>query len=324
MNITHLLVATLLSAGLLPSEASAFQRRATFEAIVTSVGSSQPAPFATSPLAVGDPFRVEVGLPASGIAAGQGLTLYPVKPYVGGLRGNLPAVSVSVTADPGLLATSNDDPNGLDRVVYQQFLSTGDNVQIAINDATQTLFSTEDPLTQLGVFTIPGGANAQVFVEAAIGTPLITGTIVGFTIAEDDSIGIGFCEGFVNSTGASGALEAHGSARISQDNFRLEASQLPPGAAGFAISSMAQSFILPPSQNPFRLCLGGPFVNRHLDSIGAADANGRLTMPISLTDFPMGPQSSGPVLMGQTWNFQTWHRDTTGSNMTAGVSVTFE
>ncbi|MEM8712263.1 MAG: hypothetical protein AAGG01_15035 [Planctomycetota bacterium] len=322
MNLSACITCAVAGIALLTPETSALQRRVIFEAVVTSVGSEQPGPFTLRPLGVGDTFQVEVGLPTSGIVSGE-FTFYPVEPYVGGLRGELPGIPISVVADPGLLATSNNDSSGLDRVVYQQFLSTGDNAQISINDPTQTLFASSDPFSQVGTYSVPAGAIAQVAVETSIGTPMITGTITAVTVLEDSSIGISFCEGWVNSTGVGGALQAFGSARISLDSFYLEASQLPPGASAFTIASMTPSFILPPGGAYFRLCLNGS-IGRHLGTLGMADAGGRLTMPIGLVDFPMGPQSSGPVLSGQTWHFQTWYRDVPLSNMTAGVSVTFE
>lgn len=317
----------LLAAVTFSTDASARQLGVTFDAVVTFATASQPGALSAG---VGSTIQVKVGLPSSGIPSGPDQSLYPVNQHVGGLRDELFSVPISSTVQPGLLAISDNDAMGLDRVTYQQFLSTGDNASIEINDLSQSLFSSLDLVAQVGTLPMPAGASAQVRVEAANGTPLITASIVSMTIAVDDSIGMAFCEALLNSTGLGGELQAFGSARISLDDFRLEATQLPPLAAGFVISSQVQNFVMPPGAFFARLCLGTP-ISRHLSTLGQSDAVGRFTAPISLAAFPTQPQTTGPVLSGQTWSFQVWHRDqpfvgpSTGpSNMTTGVAVTFE
>ena len=69
------------------------------------------------------------------------------------------------------------------------------------------------------------------------------------------------------------------------------------------------------------LCLGGS-IGRFLPAQSTAAGTFAMTVDLDAIPTPLGSVS---VLSGETWNFQTWHRDLAGtSNFTEGASVLFE
>jgi hypothetical protein len=141
--------------------------------------------------------------------------------------------------------------------------------------------------------------------------------------------------GAPNSTGQAGTVVASGSTQVIDDDLTLEARQLPPGSFAFFITSRT---VVPPVSMPGGsqgfLCLGGS-VGRFQSQVGPVSAAGvyRISTDVSagsqrfsLSSFPQ-PNGTVPVMAGETWSFQCWHRDVAGgaatSNFSAGVSLTF-
>ena len=141
------------------------------------------------------------------------------------------------------------------------------------------------------------------------------------------SVGTNYCgPGAVNSTGASGVIRGLGSASVSTNQLSMEASNLPTSSFGFFLTSQQQSLIPMPGGSQGNLCLGGA-IGRYVGpgQILNSGASGSFTLPIDLTQIPQ-PTGFVSGAVGEAWNFQAWHRDSSGgtatSNFTDGVEVT--
>lgn len=145
-----------------------------------------------------------------------------------------------------------------------------------------------------------------------------------FTYTPMGDPGANYCAANPNSTGAAGSIAAAGSTVVSDNDLTLTASNLPTGQFGIFVVGDAQA------QTPLAegfLCVGGS-IGRYQqpNQIQQVDANGEITLQIDLSAIPQG-QVPVPVAIGDTWNFQAWHRDTgpagQTANLTDGISITF-
>jgi len=143
---------------------------------------------------------------------------------------------------------------------------------------------------------------------------------------EDSSIGTNYCTAAANSTGSIGAMSATGSVVAAANDLTLMASSLPANQFGIFVTSMTQGFS--PGANGTsngNICLGGAVGRFTLPSqIVSSGMSGEFSLAVDLTQFPQGAGVI-PVLSGQTWNFQAWHRDGVGlgSNFTDGLQIDF-
>ena len=141
------------------------------------------------------------------------------------------------------------------------------------------------------------------------------------------TVGMNYCMAAANSTGASGAMSATGSAVVSQGNLVLRASNLPVGQFGIFVTSQLQAFVPGAGgTSNGNLCIGGQIGRFNLPGqILVASATGEIELGVPLGMIPQGAGFVG-VLPGDTWNFQAWHRDPVGlgSNFTDGLSVLFQ
>ena len=132
----------------------------------------------------------------------------------------------------------------------------------------------------------------------------------------------------VTSTGAPSSIEVTGSGSVSQNNLALVAGDLPLNAFGFFLTSQAQGFVANPGGSQGNLCLAGS-IGRYVGAgqILNAGAAGSFTLPLDLNQTPT-PTGLVAIGVGETWNFQAWHRDAVGgsatSNFTDGISVQFQ
>ncbi len=139
-------------------------------------------------------------------------------------------------------------------------------------------------------------------------------------------IGVEYGNANNNSTGQPGRIEAFGAARASENNLTLHSYALPTGSLGFFIVGNQQIFGPNPGGSAGNV-LVGPAIGRYGGNILQANGNGRVQMPVNLTQLP---RPTGPVAVtaGQTWYFQYWHRDSNGgaptSNFSRALAVTFE
>lgn len=140
------------------------------------------------------------------------------------------------------------------------------------------------------------------------------------------AIGTSYCPTVPNSTGARSLLRAFGTDVLSVNSVELIAESLPPAAFGFFLVSRTQAVVFPVPNSEGVLCLGGS-IGRYVGpgQILSSGTTGSFALAIDLTAVPQ-PLGAVPVQPGETWHFQTWHRDsnpTPTSNFTHGLSVLF-
>lgn len=164
-----------------------------------------------------------------------------------------------------------------------------------------------------------GGSGTHFFwdnIEIAKGEPTL-------------GVGMSYCgPANLNSAGLSGTLIATGSTVVSDNALSLTTTNLPAFSFGFSIVSQTQAFIMNPGGSAGNLCVSGS-IGRYVGpgQIMNSGAAGEFTLALDLTSVP---QPTGPVSVnvGETWNFQSWYRDTVGmmatSNFTDGVSIVFQ
>ncbi|QDV09795.1 hypothetical protein Poly30_53550 [Planctomycetes bacterium Poly30] len=141
-------------------------------------------------------------------------------------------------------------------------------------------------------------------------------------------IGSQYCATVPNSTGASGELTGAGSVQVSLNDVTLVASDLPALSFGFFIVSPNQGFVMGPGGSSGNLCLSGQ-IGRYVGpgQIKQSNAMGTFQLGINLGAIP-SPTGFVSANSGDTFNFQTWYRDTNGSggttsNFTNGLEITF-
>ena len=209
-------------------------------------------------------------------------------------------------------------------------------------DIDSAIFLNQTPIVQEGVSTINGNiidtiANTDKgFVMSDSGEYMIA-EFFSITTADptfngaylynlDPTIGDAYCTAAVNSTGVAGELFALGSTEVSSNDLTLTSASLPLNSFGYVIVSLTQGFVMNPAGSAGNLCLGGDIGRSVGGVIGNTGATGSFTVTADLGAMPQ-PMGSVVVAAGETWSFQTWHRDTAGgvptSNFTNGVEITF-
>ena len=139
--------------------------------------------------------------------------------------------------------------------------------------------------------------------------------------------GTNYCTAASNSTGSAASISATGSPSASANNITLVASDMPQNQFGMFLTSRDQDFVVGAGgSSNGNLCLGGT-VGRFTapSQILSSGPAGSFELAIDLTMVPEGG-SFVTVLVGETWNFQAWYRDTVGlgSNFTDGVEIGFQ
>ncbi len=132
-----------------------------------------------------------------------------------------------------------------------------------------------------------------------------------------EGLGTVYCSSNPNSTGAEGQLSVSGSDLVTDGVLFLTGYGLPPDEFGYFIAGQTQGFVANPGGSQGNLCLGG-YIVRFASQVASSGPQGRITIRVDL-DFP-------PILAGETWNFQGWHRDHnpgSTSNFTQAVSAGF-
>lgn len=126
-----------------------------------------------------------------------------------------------------------------------------------------------------------------------------------------------------NSTGQPSMLAAYGTFFAGDQRVRMVCRQLPPNRLAYLLVGDGSAT----SPSPFgmgTLCVSG--------NVARFDANPVISSAAGVAQFEVDVQSlpfapALPVLAGQTWNFQVWHRDSVGgptSNLSSAVAVTFD
>lgn len=130
--------------------------------------------------------------------------------------------------------------------------------------------------------------------------------------------------GCVNSTGVGALLTASGSSVVSLDNLRLDVSNLPSGTFGLFFMGPAATSGVPLRDGLF--CVSG-LLHRYLPAVYTGPGVAHLG-PGIVAHSHTGFSSAGAIVVGSTWNYQLWYRNTggpcsMGSNFTNALAVTF-
>ncbi|MEM9803592.1 MAG: hypothetical protein AAGA20_24965, partial [Planctomycetota bacterium] len=112
------------------------------------------------------------------------------------------------------------------------------------------------------------------------------------------------CVGNPNSTGRRGFLQAIGDRTTSTDKT-LFVTDLPANAAGMFIASQATNTVFLPGGSQGVLCLGGSIGRFGLYSSGPSGEHMGTVSPNTIAQ----PTGTVSALAGETWFFQSWHRD---------------
>ena len=127
-----------------------------------------------------------------------------------------------------------------------------------------------------------------------------------------------------NSTGAPASIVASGSASVADDDVRLTALGVPPGALVLGLASRATANVPMPGGSQGTLCLGGS-IGRFVQQAAAASPGGTAVIDVDLAAVPT-PTGLVAVQPGESWSFQAWYRDANPgptSNTSDGLRVTF-
>ena len=131
----------------------------------------------------------------------------------------------------------------------------------------------------------------------------------------------------LNSTGNAGRIRLFGDGAASGDDVVLFADRLPPFQTTLFLNSRSTGSMPMLGGGEGTLCLGGS-VNRYVGpgELTPATPLGEAWLRLSLPNTPDGSAVS-PVLAGETWYYQAWHRDVVGgaqtTNLTDAVAVTY-
>ena len=171
--------------------------------------------------------------------------------------------------------------------------------------------------------------GVQNDVEWSFDTPgsVSNGTVLSLVPIGNVGVGTNYCTANTNSTGQTGAIAGSGSASIAANDLTLQVSQLPNNAFGFFITSLTQGNTPNPGGSSGVLCLSGQ-IGRYVGAgqIKNTGATGGFELLLNLNQIP-SPGGFVTAVVGQTRNFQAWHRDVNAgaatSNFTNGLAVTF-
>jgi hypothetical protein len=239
----------------------------------------------------------------------------------------------------GLITASDFDPNGVlwgidfgGSIVMIDTVTGAATLTASTTGSFQGL-AIDDAGVWYGVNTT---SDSLFIIDPVSGTATLVGPMTGLqfskgfeipTVGGPSGVGSNYCTANPNSTGQTGLISGTGSASVAANDLTLEASGLPLNAFGYFITSLTQGNTPNPGGSQGVLCVGGT-IGRYTGpgQIKNSMATGSFSLLIDLTQIPT-PTGFVPVVVGETRNFQTWHRDAIGgvatSNFTNGLAVTF-
>lgn len=215
-------------------------------------------------------------------------------------------------ASPGSLPLLPSNPGTLEFIVdeagFTRILYNG----AILDDAPFVSPTGSCPSADSIRFLVPGGF-------------MVSPALVLDDICVSNFTGSNYCSTNPNSTGVPTEIRARGTGSLVQDDITLEMTSMPNFSFGFFITSQTQGFVMNPAGSQGNLCLGGA-IGRYVGpgQIQNSGSTGMIALPITWSNIPQ-PTMSVSASIGQTWNFQGWHRDsvmgTATSNFSNGVSV---
>ena len=235
-------------------------------------------------------------------------------------------------AAPGVTTTMTFETPAGSLEVFARLENAQVSGMVELLDANGNVVSTVIPsATAFTSIQRPAGAPpiAQVRIQNTGSTGFVSVDDITYCAATaTTSIGSNFCGPAVpNSSGLPATLSAIGSSFVTANNMVLRAEQLPTNVFGLFIVSTTQGFVAGPGGSDGNLCLGGS-IGRFTGpgQIQNSGGSGSIELTIDLTEIPT-PSGTVSVLSGDTWNFQTWTRDTVAgvptSNLTTGLEIQF-
>lgn len=233
---------------------------------------------------------------------------------------------VSSMGDDWLMDLSEDGTVGVGRSVISSptvnYATVWDFESATSGFPSENFQAAPDDYIELSVVSGDGSVAGGYF-SSSIPTHTRTAFLTPLSVAIADR----YCApAVVNSSGCGASVSAHGSASASITDLRLSAGSLPPGAAGYFLTSMVQASVFPVPGSQGRLCLGGS-IGRLAGpgQVFVANAAGRASVSVTSGALPT-PTGATTVMAGDTWNFQAWFRDAnpgSTSNFSDAVTVTF-
>ncbi len=184
-----------------------------------------------------------------------------------------------------------------------------------------------DPTTAIDSREFSSDGNAVLGFVRYAGRPEYRRSVIYFDQATPGTIGSGFCGPQpIGANFEASTLFATGSDNVAANDLHLSSTGVPFGVFGFVLSSRGQGLIANPGGALGNLCLGGGSpIGRHnrAGEIQNSGSTATFDWTMDLTDFPT-TSGTASVQVGETWNFQVWHRDGSGSNFTPAVSILFQ
>ena len=114
-------------------------------------------------------------------------------------------------------------------------------------------------------------------------------------------------------------IDARGSITLANNDLRLLASQLPMNSTGFFIASETAGFITQPGGSTGNLCVAGEIGRVVGGQILNSGFFGSFAASVDATAIPQ-PTGSVSAIVGETWHFQAWFRDSIGGQATSNFS----
>ncbi len=118
-----------------------------------------------------------------------------------------------------------------------------------------------------------------------------------------------YCTGEPNSVGPGAQIYSTGSTGVSDADFRLNASGVPPTTFGLFFYGSGVNDV-PLGEG--RLCVSSPFTRL---TVQQTDSAGEVSQLLDL---------AGPIVAGSSWNFQFWYRDVAGGPLGYNLSNALE
>ena len=135
-----------------------------------------------------------------------------------------------------------------------------------------------------------------------------------------------YCQAAPNSTGSTGSISGSGSTYfLNQTPISVMASNLPASSTCYLLAGPSTAFIQNPGNSEGNFCLGGS-VGRYLNQVQQTTSGGTAQSDVPLDNIPHPSLGGISLLSGDTYHFQYWHRDSSGSgtptsNFTNGLRV---
>ncbi len=193
--------------------------------------------------------------------------------------------------------------------------------------APLVVVGTNSNRVDLGLYPPSSNCSGGFWDTAGNGDVLVANALEVAALGGANNIGTNYCTAVPNGTGVPSHMSATGQTSAAANNVTLMASDLPPNQFGIFIVSRMTGFV--PGANGTsngNICLGG-LVGRYNQSgqILSTGTTGEFSLQINLATIPQGNGVS-PVMAGEDWSFQAWHRSGIGlgSNFTDGLTISFQ